>query len=75
MFHKSELGDFQGLLPCDEDGNLPDPEDDWRLMKWGLDDIDLCDADAVELLDGIWWPQLVDLVARVRQKTREVRVQ
>ena len=70
MFHQSELGDFAVLLPCDMNGQIPEPGDDWREMAWGLDKYDTCDADVIELLDDIWWPQLVQLASQVREKVR-----
>lgn len=73
MFHQSELGEFSVLLPCDMEGNIPEPGDDWRCMQWGLDSVDSCDADIIELLDDIWWPQLVRLAGQVREKVRAMR--
>ncbi len=70
MFHRSELGTFAALLPCDENAQVPEPGDDWRCMAWGLESIDSCDADVIELLDDIWWPQVVDLAAQIRRKVR-----
>lgn len=72
MFHRSELGDFAALLPCDKNSRLPEPGDDWRAMDWGLDAVDTCDADVVELMDEIWWPQLVELAAQIRAKLRDI---
>lgn len=72
MFHRSELGEFAHLVPCDHHGMVPEPADDWRSMDWGLDAVDACDADVIELLDDIWWPQLVQLAEQVRQKAREL---
>lgn len=68
MFHQSELGRFAALLPCDMNGHIPEPGDDWREMEWGLDAVDSCDADIIELLDDIWWPQLVELACQVHNK-------
>jgi hypothetical protein len=73
MFHQSELGDFAVLLPCDMAGNIPEPGDDWRGMEWGLEALDTCDADLIELLDEIWWPQLVQLADEIRKKVRAMR--
>ena len=73
MFHQSELGDFSDLLPCDMNGQIPEPSDDWRTMAWGLESLDSCDADVVELLDDIWWPQLIKLAGSVREKVREMQ--
>ncbi len=70
MFHQSQLGKFAVLLPCDMKGQIPEPGDDWREMEWGLDDLDACDANMIELLDDIWWPQLVKLASEVRKKVR-----
>lgn len=70
MFHQSELGQFAVLLPCDMNGQIPEPGDDWREMQWGLERFDTCDADLIELLDDVWWPQLVELASRVREKVR-----
>lgn len=73
MFHQSELGVFSVLLPCDMAGNIPEPGDDWRCMEWGLDSLDSCDADIIELLDDIWWPQLVQLAGEIRAKVRTMQ--
>ncbi len=70
MFHQSELGRFAALLPCDLNGRIPEPGDDWREMEWGLEAVDACDADMIELLDDIWWPQLVELASQVQQKVK-----
>lgn len=70
MFHRTELGTFAALLPCDKNSRVPEPSDDWRCMEWGLESVDACDADTVELLDDIWWPQLVALASQVRQKVQ-----
>lgn len=72
MFNQAELGNYSVLLPCDMAGNLPEPGDDWRSMEWGLDSVDACDADVIELLDEIWWPQLVRLATEIRNKVREM---
>ena len=73
MFHQSELGKFAVLLPCGKNGQVPEPGDDWRDMAWGLEPLDCCDADLVELLDEIWWPQLVELASQVRQKVQRMQ--
>ena len=73
MFHQSELGDFSVCLPCDLAGNLPEPGDDWRCMEWGLTALDTCDADVIELLDDIWWPQLVRLTSQIREQVRAMQ--
>lgn len=73
MFHQSELGDFSDLLPCDMNGLIPEPGDDWRTMAWGLEAMDSCDADLIELLDDIWWPQLIKLASEVRNKVRQMQ--
>lgn len=73
MFHQSEFGVFSVLLPYDMAGNIPEPGDDWRCMEWGLDSVDLCDADIIELLDDIWWPQLVQLAGQIREKVRAMQ--
>ncbi len=70
MFHQAELGIYSVLLPCDMAGNIPEPGDDWRSMEWGLDAVDACDSDVIELLDEIWWPQLVRLATEIRAKVR-----
>ena len=70
MFHQSELGRFAALLVCDKNGQIPEPGDDWREMEWGLDDLDSRDANMIELLDDIWWPQLVELASEVRKKVQ-----
>jgi hypothetical protein len=41
-------------------------------MQWGLESVDSCDADVIELLDDIWWPQLIELSGAVRQKVQEM---
>ena len=73
MFHQSELSEFSALLPCDREGRLPEPGDDWRCMNWGLDAVDSCDADIIELLDDVWWPQLVQLADQIREKVCSMR--
>jgi hypothetical protein len=73
MFPASDLGEFASLLPCDSHGRLPSPGDDWREMEWNVEDIDFCDADTVELLDGNWWPTLVQLVDDVRGHVSRLR--
>jgi hypothetical protein len=74
MFHRSELGMFAALLPCDGNLQVPEPGDDWRCMHWGLELVDTCDADVIELMDDIWWPQLVKLVDEVREKVRRMSI-
>ena len=73
MFDQTELGEFSALLPCDMKGRIPEPDDDWRCMEWGLDSLDSCDADIIELLDDIWWPQLVQLAGQIREKVLAMR--
>ncbi|MGN6547393.1 MAG: hypothetical protein ACTHK7_20240 [Aureliella sp.] len=73
MFHQSELGNFSDLLPCDMNGQIPKPGDDWRTMAWGLESMDSCDADLIELLDDIWWPQLIKLASAIRHKVRQMQ--
>ncbi len=70
MFHQSELGRFGVLLPCDRNGQIPEPGDDWREMAWDLEDFNVCDANLIELLDDIWWPQLVELAGQIRRKVQ-----
>lgn len=70
MFHRSELGTFAAIVPCDNNLQVPESGDDWRCMEWGLESVDSCDADVIELLDDIWWPQLIELADKVRQKVR-----
>lgn len=72
MFHRSELGPYAVLLPCDKKSQIPELTDDWRRMEWELDWADTCDPDIIELLDDIWWPQLLNLAEQVRQKVREI---
>lgn len=74
MFHRSELGVFATLLPCDIDQQVPEPGDDWRCMQWGLGSVDTCDADIIELMDDIWWPQLLKLVEEVRENVRRMSI-
>lgn len=73
MYHQSELGQFSDLLPCDMNGNIPETGDDWREMAWGLESLDSCDGDLIELLDDIWWPQLIKLSENIRAKVKEIR--
>ncbi|MBI3464378.1 MAG: hypothetical protein HY000_15175 [Planctomycetes bacterium] len=73
MFHQRELGEFSVLPPCDMQGNIPEPGDDWRCMDWGLDLVDSCNADIIELLDDLWWPQLVQLAGQIREKIRTMQ--
>ncbi len=72
MFHRSELGVYAAIVPCDRNSLVPEPGDDWRCMQWGLESVDSCDADVIELLDDIWWPQLIKLAGAVRQKVQEM---
>ncbi len=67
MFHESELDDFGVLLPRDRKGQVPEPGDDWREMDWDLGEIDLCEANSIEILEEVWWPKLVDLAAELRK--------
>jgi hypothetical protein len=73
VFHQSELGAFSDLLPCDMNGQIPEAGDDWRTMAWGLEAMDCCDADFIELLDDIWWPQLIKMAQEIRAKVREMQ--
>ena len=73
MYYQSELGEFSDLLPCDMNGNIPERGDDWREMAWGLERMDSCDADLIELLDDIWWPRLIELSEDIRAKIKEIR--
>jgi phytoene/squalene synthetase len=37
-FHKDECGAFGKNLPCDLNGNVPEPGDEWTDFAWPADD-------------------------------------
>ena len=68
MYHKSNFGKFAPRGVADVDGYVPEPDDDWRDMRWDLgpDDPDEEGISAAErrdrtkYLDEEWWVGMVD---------------
>jgi len=79
MFHRNELGDHGHKFPADLDLQIPEPEDNWRQMKFdhGPNDPDEPGISAeehqrrIEFLDKQWWPDLLAKVAAAHQELPE----
>jgi len=82
MYHKSNFGKFAPRGVADVDGYVPEPDDDWRDMRWDLgpDDPDEEGISAAErrdrtkYLDEEWWVAMVDK-ASVATKRAQARVE
>ena len=88
MYHKSNFGKFAPRGVADVDGYVPEPDDDWRDMRWDLgpDDPDeegISAAerrDRIKYLDEEWWPTVLyeatDATKRAQARVdKEVRRQ
>jgi len=77
MYHKSNFGKFAPRGVADVDGYVPEPDDDWRDMRWDLgpDDPDERGIpgderrDRTKYLDEEWWPTMLDKASVATDET------
>jgi hypothetical protein len=76
MFHRDELGEHADKFLADLDLQVPEPEDDWRKMRFdhGPNDPEEPGISPqerqrrIDFLDQQWWPEVLSKIASAHQE-------